>query len=177
MLKKDKLIIGVSLFIAGVVIFMRQLVYNPTPSLQRGYYFSYPAFSYAVNDIVVFCINDRTQVSVMHELKLPHVSGACLYDAPYLMKRVAAVANDDVYITDGGVIINGSMARNSNPLDGYGKLVFPKLHPNKFHLREHEFFVLGQTGHSYDSRYFGIIKDDQIFWKAKLILAMDKQIL
>ena len=85
------LLIGIGLLIT---ILCNQVVFNPTISLLRGYYFTYPAFNYALGDIVLFCVNDVPQVAIMHSLGLPYSEDQCAYRMPYLMKKVIAVPGD-----------------------------------------------------------------------------------
>ncbi|MBP9742100.1 MAG: S26 family signal peptidase [Burkholderiales bacterium] len=156
---------------------MNQIVYNPTISLTKGYYFTYRASSYKVGDIVLFCVGDITQARVMHKLGLPYINGECVHNTPYLMKRIVAMANDVVEITALGILVNGHLLPNSIPLLNYRMVKLPRIRMKKVKLKMDEFLVMGQTAHSYDSRYFGIIKEAQIYHEAYLLLALNSPIL
>lgn len=77
-------------------------------------------------------------------------------------KRLAAAPGDEVEITkEGKLIINGIMQRPSMPL-----LEKIKADPSKYAykrtLDKDEYFFLGDTVTSYDSRYWGVVHQHQI---------------
>ena len=171
-----KFIVGSVVGAIFLGVLMHHVVYNPTKSVTRGYYFIYPSIQYNVNDLVLICLQDKKQAVIMHALKLPYISGECRYEMPYLLKQIVAKSQDIIEITPRGVLINGELRLNSVALREYNHAQFSSLDKRKFVLGNDEFFVLGQTTHSYDSRYFGIIKGGQIYEKALLLLAADKPI-
>lgn len=175
----DKIKLGIWILgLAGIISYMmNQIVYNPTISLTKGYYFTYTASSYKVNDIVLFCVADITQARVMHKLGLPYINGECTHGTPYLMKRIVAMANDVIEITPLGILVNGHLLPSSIALLNYGMVEFPRIRVKKFKLKAHEFLLMGQTAHSYDSRYFGVVKEGQIYRHAYLLFALNSPIL
>ena len=83
------------------------------------------------------------------------------------MKYIIAQKNDTVEISaTQGVMVNGRVILHSIALNEYNGIYLHPLQPQKVKLRLHEFFVLGLSSHSYDSRYFGIINTNQIYRKA-----------
>ncbi len=159
-----------------VVILSRQVVFNPTTSVARGYYFTYPVLNYTVNDLVLLCVNNQVQLSIMHQLHLPYTTNACLNNAPFLMKYIVASANDVVEVTPSGILVNGRFQENSKGIKQYKNISLPTMPLGKFKLAPDEFFVLGKSSHSYDSRYFGIIKKTQIVAKARLLFLRERLI-
>lgn len=161
------LMIGISLLIT---ILSNQVVFNPTISLERGYYFTYPALMYKVGDIVLFCVNDARQVASMHSLGLPYTDDECNYHTPYLMKQIVAASGDWVQINESGVSVNGSLYSKSKVVFKHGRLQIKLPQYAKFKLKFGQYFVLGVSSHSYDSRYFGVVDVLQIYRKAFLLL-------
>ena len=70
-----------------------------------------------------------------------------------LIKRVAAVARDDVCAFDGAVIVNGEIVARQRKVDRAGRSL-PRWNECR-ELVQGEFFLLGDAPDSFDSRYFG----------------------
>lgn len=153
-----------------VIFFSSQVVFNPTISLMRGYYFTYPALTYTIGDIVLFCVNDVQQAANMHSLGLPYTDDQCNYRTPYLMKQIVAASGDWVQINESGVAINGYLYPKSKVVFKHGGVQIKLPQYTKFKLQFGQYFVLGVSSHSYDSRYFGVVDVLQIYRKAFLVL-------
>lgn len=166
------------MLIAAVIYFIVQAIYfNPTISEVRGYYFTYPALDYKIGDIVLICVWDSNRLETMHKLKLPYVDNACPYRTPHLMKRIVGVAGDIVTINVNGIYINGNLLPNSQAQTEFKHIQLKPLGYSNFKLKANEYFVLGMTIHSYDSRYFGVIDKAQLHRRAVLIWPKDKPLL
>jgi type IV secretory pathway protease TraF len=77
-----------------------------------------------------------------------------------LMKHVAAVASDTVRVTREGSYINGRLWPNSGiPSDTHGYQPFPF---GTYKLQPRQYWVLGSSPDSWDSRWIGPIPDDLI---------------
>ena len=70
-----------------------------------------------------------------------------------LIKRVAAVAGDDVCTFDGAIIVNGEIVARQRRADRAGRSL-PRWNECR-ELVQGEFFLLGDAPDSFDSRYFG----------------------
>ncbi len=159
-----------------VMLLQQQIIFNPTISLQRGYYFTYPAYNLNIHDLVLFCVSDQQHLAVMHRLGLPYTKDSCPLSTPYLIKQIVAINNDLVEVSESGVAVNGYLYPNSKSLSHYKQIQLLPLSNGEYKLKAGEYFVLGQTVHSYDSRYFGVIKSDQIYRMAHLIFISNKLI-
>jgi signal peptidase I len=148
---------------------VQSIYFNPTISETKGYYLTYPNQEYHKGDIVLLCVVNQKQLQILHRLKLPYSQEACPYNAPYLLKRIVATAGDQVMISEAGIVINGSLYPHSVGLTKYKDILLSPLSSGSFSLKADEYFMLGQTPHSYDSRYFGPISKQQIYRKAILI--------
>ncbi len=163
-----------SLVILGLVlttmkVLSKQITFNYTISEPVGYYFVIQLNNYLVQDKVLVCVVSSKHLSSMHKLGLPYQKLECPNDAPYLLKTIVAKEGDKVEISKSGVLINGELFKSSKAfLTDKGINLYP-MSLQKFILAKDEFFVLGDTLNSYDSRYFGIIRKNQVYGKAILV--------
>ena len=133
----------------------KYLIYNPTKSEKQGYYIKIKADDIGYLKIYQISI-PSTHIDMLHKLGLPtHIHS--------LLKTVVAKSQDVINVTSKGVLINNQLYPNSR-----GKLVARGviLHPIPigYHhvLKENEYWVMGRTENSFDSRYFGVITQSQI---------------
>ena len=83
--------------------------------------------------------------------------GICLGGAAPIGKIVLATAGDSVQVTDTGLVVNGTPARNSKRLahDGAGRPL-PRLHDGTYVVaRDQVWLYSPYSTRSFDSRYFG----------------------
>ena len=157
--------------LSGGLIFMKRVfIYNPSISLIKGYYFTYPIVA-KVHDIVLLCVWDASHTHVMHQLGLPYKSGECPQKTPYLLKQIVATEGDEVSVDEEGVKINNHLYKNSRVVQNLRQINLLPIGFGSFKLKHNEYFVLGVTPYSYDSRYFGVITRAQIYRGARLVYA------
>ena len=77
-----------------------------------------------------------------------------------LIKRVAAVAGDDVRAFDGAVTVNGEIVARRRKADRAGRSL-PRWNECR-ELVQGEFFLLGDAPDSFDSRYFGPVTSARV---------------
>ena len=148
---------------------------NISISEPLGYYLALPGVPVGKGDLVLTCITNKGYKSALNALGMKDVTGQCDTGMPYLIKRVAAAKGDKVEITAAGVLINGILFLNSKQFtEGRGVKLFPLPIGYSHVLAADEYFMLGQSPHSVDSRYFGIIKKNDIFRRAFLIYKTGK---
>jgi conjugative transfer signal peptidase TraF len=148
---------------------------NISISEPLGYYLALPGIPVTRGDLVLTCITNKSYKKVFNALGMKDVSGQCDTGMPYLIKRVAAAKGDKVEITIAGVLINGVLFLNSKQFaEGRGVRLYPLPIGYSHVLGEDEYFMLGQSPHSVDSRYFGIVKKNDIFRRAFLIFKTGK---
>jgi type IV secretory pathway protease TraF len=87
------------------------------------------------------------------------VSGAPERGVP-LIKRIAAVAGDDVCAFNGAIIVNGEIVARQRKADRAGRSL-PRWNECR-ELVQGEFFLLGDAPDSFDSRYFGPVPSAQV---------------
>ncbi len=154
--------------------------YNPTKSLAVGHYFTYKNSHYIHNDIVLFCLDTNKHLQYLKDLELLHlpyisdnaipIKNICNNEFTYLLKHIVASSGDIVEIKQSRVFINNKIVAHSL----IKKIVVHNnktinLHSNnilKVRLKSNQYFVMGNSDDSYDSRYFGIIDNTNIYRKA-----------
>ena len=77
-----------------------------------------------------------------------------------LIKRIAAVAGDDVCAFDGAIIVNGEIVARQRKVDRAGRSL-PRWNGCR-ELVQGEFFLLGEALDSFDSRYFGSVPSARV---------------
>ncbi|MBA5775566.1 conjugative transfer signal peptidase TraF [Stappia sp. F7233] len=77
-----------------------------------------------------------------------------------LIKRIAAVAGDDVCAFDGAIIVNGEIVARQLKVDRAGRSL-PRWNECR-ELVQGEFFLLGEAPDSFDSRYFGPVTSARV---------------
>jgi signal peptidase I len=87
---------------------------------------------------------------------------------PYLVKRVVAIAGDEVRIQQGTLYINGSITA-----ENYTDSLIEDGRLGPYTVPEGSLFVMGDNRHrhaSYDSRSFGAVSVDKVEGRAELIV-------
>lgn len=77
-----------------------------------------------------------------------------------LIKRIAAVAGDDVCAFSGAIIVNGEIVVRQRKADRAGRSL-PRWNECR-ELVQGEFFLLGDAPDSFDSRYFGPVTSARV---------------
>ena len=142
---------------------------NITNSEPLGYYFVWNKPKYNTHDLVLVCVNERLYSNVLHQLGVPKISGECKNNMPFLLKKIVAQSGDTIVVTTDGIYINSALYKNSKAIAQYHGI---NLYPQKdrvFKLKKDEFFLMGETPTSYDSRYIGVVKLSQIYKRAVFI--------
>ena len=170
-MKRNKKFFFICIYL--IIIFMlinNGIYYNPSKSMKVGYYIR--EFNTTLNngDIVLICVIDIRQQKKMFELGLPHAKTQCSNGVPYLLKKIFAKENDLLQVNRLGIWVNRDLIPNTKILGSYkSHRLYSMLPMGLYRLKKGEFIVLGLSTHSYDSRYFGVIKRSQIYSKVRFI--------
>lgn len=167
----------ISLIILGIIYIISRYVYfNPTNSEIKGYYLVYKPITYVKNDLVLVCIRDPQSIEVLYKFKLPRTKKEKC-ELPFLLKKVAAKFGDKIEITNMGIKINDVLLANTEALRQVRGISLNRLTiGTKYILNKNEYFLLGEGSNSYDSRYFGVVKKDDLRYKAILLWQRDRTI-
>ncbi|MDQ5921643.1 MAG: hypothetical protein QG673_1702 [Pseudomonadota bacterium] len=171
MIKSIK-IIGLSLLILTFVAqLLQNIIYkNISISEPLGYYLAIPGMPIHNGDLVLTCLTNKHYKHVFNELGMKDVSGQCANGMMYLIKRIVAATGDKLEVTASGILINGILYKNSKQFaEGRGIKLYPLALGYSRILKEDEFFMLGNSTNSVDSRYFGVINKTDIYRRAILI--------
>ncbi len=140
---------------------------------------SYSIFGYELllDPQVTPCLGNY-HVFLMRRMKredaLPHAGEVWAFYPPengfyprdqLMVKIVGGVPGDEIVIAQGGVFINGTlMARGYKAADNLG--VSQKLFYRSHVLAPGEYFMLGTSDTSFDSRYFGRVHETKLVGRA-----------
>ena len=173
---KSLKIIGLNLLLLFVAVKLgKNIVYrNISISEPLGYYLALPGLPIAKGDLVLTCISNGRYTHVFNALGMKNVTGQCANGLPYLIKQIAAAKGDKVDVTTAGITINGALQANSKQFShGRGVNLYPLPIGYSHVLTADEYFMLGQSSHSLDSRYFGIVKKNDVYRRAILIYELN----
>jgi conjugative transfer signal peptidase TraF len=151
---------GPAILLAAWIAYLCGARINRTHSLPKGLYWVV-AKTPERGDIVTFWPDDSAPFRIARErgyiipgqYKSRNGEG---YDL--MMKKLLALPGDVVSFTDAGVIVNGSLIPNTQPLDrdNIGDPL-PVLRLDNYQLRDHEaLFLSDHLPRSFDARYFGV---------------------
>jgi type IV secretory pathway protease TraF len=75
-----------------------------------------------------------------------------------------------VQVTESGLLINGVYQKNSTQFaEADGVKLYPLPVGWKYTLKQGDYFLMGQSLHSIDSRYFGVVNKSLIYRRVILI--------
>jgi conjugative transfer signal peptidase TraF len=163
MKRRFQVIVGfiLSAFLLCGLAYAVGLRLNTTPSIPVGVYqLTHDALTKGA--YVYFC-PPRSPVFEMAKERGYISAGFCPGGYGHLMKKILATQNDVVTIGKAGVQINGQLLPLSIPLraDGAGRLL-PKYVVSKTLDSAEVLFMADNNDYSFDGRYFGAIKREQI---------------
>lgn len=136
---------------------------NITASIPLGIYRTVPSAGPVVGDLVLACPLD-SPVFVQAKARGYLGAGPCQNGMSPLMKRLEAIGGDLVAFTDSGVIVNGELVPNSEPLVvDQGGRPLPALRSRQAPVPSGQALLMGiDSPKSFDGRYYGLIPATQI---------------
>jgi conjugative transfer signal peptidase TraF len=152
---------GVALLATALFPPPPRLVWNASASAPVGLYQVSPHTMPEAGDMVVARIPDAYRRLAATRRYLPA-------NVP-LVKRVVAVAGDDVCAIGDRIYVGDRFVARRHPVDGAGRHM-PSW-PGCIRLRGRQLFVLMDGPDSFDGRYFGVTEAAEIVGKADLIWA------
>jgi len=146
------------------ILLLSQLGYrlNPSDSIPIGLY-KISGSSGFKNKYVIFCPDNRDEFK--RAVERGYISkGFCQSGFGYMMKKVVAIEGDIISVTDKGVIVNNKIQSYSTPLtkDGANRAL-NQWRINDYQLKHNELLTMtDQDKWSFDGRYYGLIKTNQV---------------
>lgn len=132
---------------------------NVSASIPYGIYKRVDKFPQK-NDYILFCLEDElAKLSVERRYT---TTGNCSFQSAPIGKKVVAAQGDLVKISKEGIEVNGMLLSKTRP-STYDLLErkMPEYKMNRY-LDNGEYIVASTKENSYDSRYFGIVRGEQI---------------
>lgn len=170
-LLKPLALVALFLFLVHIVMKYVYLADNPTHSEPVGQYILFPA-PLQKNHLYQICLDradKRQYLELMGKLGLAP-SSICGNGFVPLLKTIVAISGDEVRITESGILVDNKLLPNSKTETTYNSLNLLPLKTGYTHVLLHdEYWLYGGNDHSYDSRYFGIVKSNEIGNRAVLI--------
>jgi conjugative transfer signal peptidase TraF len=153
--------VALGLFIGSIFIPPAPLfVWNASPSAPVGLYLIGSPFNLRPGQMVALWFAPELRKLAAERRYLPANIPA--------IKRVVAVAGDDVCAEDSRITVNGNWIADRQRVDGKGRAM-PWWEGCKL-LAQGQIFVLNEeAANSFDGRYVGIIRVRDVIGKARLI--------
>lgn len=153
------MIIGITFF--SIVFCIKRIMYNVTDSMTKGIYVKKIISDYRKGDIVIFLMDKKYLKFVESSLRKNKT------EKLYLLKRIVAVEGDTVETRkDGIVLINGEKKGKIFKIKG----LTDKIEDKRYVLKKNEYYVMGDTETSFDSRYLGILRKKDFKSEVKLLI-------
>ena len=153
------MIIGITFF--SIVFCIKRIMYNVTDSMTKGIYVKKIISDYRKGDIVIFLMDKKYLKFVESSLRKNKT------EKLYLLKRIVAVEGDTVETRkDGIVLINGEKKGKIFKIKG----LTDKIENTRYILKKDEYYVMGDTETSFDSRYLGILRKKDFKSEVKLLI-------
>lgn len=165
-LRKTSFVVCLLLLIFGCIFGLRALIskyimQNDTDSEPIGFY--------------LVTEPDKIQVGKLYAVSIPDdyfiIAKKLGYHADGLfLKKIVASEGDIVRIGSSGVYINNELLPNSQAQESARNIALKPIEWGYYHVLESgEYWTYGEGKTSYDSRYYGIIKHDEVIYSAKYL--------
>lgn len=138
-----------------------RLVWNASASAPIGLYWVQPGTDIEPGDMVIARLPQGIRQLASRRRYLPA-------NVP-LVKRVVAVAGDQVCALKQEIFLNGRPVAGRRTVDGMGRPM--PAWSGCVRLRERQFFLLMDAPASFDGRYFGVTDGADVIGKARLLWA------
>ena len=154
----------IGIMAAGITAYFwlqSRIVVNDTISLPTGIYFRLP-------------IIGKPTIGNTYEIKISDNRVAIANNFGYhanagtFEKRLVAGFGDHLRINQSGVYVNGQYIAAQGIKSAKGIALYP-IESIDYQLQANEYFFLGDSPHSYDSRYFGVVNIKQIMYRTVLL--------
>ncbi|MGN1281112.1 MAG: conjugative transfer signal peptidase TraF [Succinivibrio sp.] len=139
---------------------------NTSESIPKGLY-RLSGESISKDSYILFCLDDKHSQFALKRGYLH--TGKCENGSSPIGKKVIGQRGDHVSIDESGIWINGIYISKSSPLRHDLKDRRLDYEVLDIHLLDGEYIVASEYENSYDSRYFGIIRKEQVIGTIKRI--------
>lgn len=158
-----------SLLALGTAVVLGSALFPPAPRIVWNASASAPIGLYAVAPDALPEPGDMVIARVPKAFRRLAATRHYLPENVPLVKRVAAVAGDEVCALNREIFVNGHPVAKRRTVDGAGRAM--PLWRGCVRLRGHQLFLLMDAPDSFDGRYFGVTEGEDVVGKARLLWA------
>ncbi len=155
-----KLIILLLIFFS-ITFCLSRITYNVTDSLTKGIYLKKLFPDYKKGDLVLFIMDKKYSKYIENFPNKDKMKNI------YLLKRIEAVEGDIIETrSDGTLLINGRIRGKILRIKG----ITDNIENTRYILKKDEYYLMGDTKESFDSRYLGIFNRKDFKYEMKLLI-------
>ncbi len=143
---------------------------NLSSSIQEGLYLANFTSKIKKGDIGIICVPSQLYANIAINSGLPISFFTCQYSTTPMLKHIVGQHGDSIKVTNNGIVVNGQLMKHSKPVPWLRAYALPvNMSSTAIKLSKDEYFVLGETDNSFDSRYFGVLSKEYILGNAILL--------
>ncbi len=159
------------IFIIALCVYHFDIQINTTSSIPIGIY----TLDRSKDNLdkartILFCLNNEYSEIAKTRGYLP--VGKCKSGLSPIGKHIVAAADDFVEITKEGIYVNGYLLPDTRPMTYDSNSLELKHSKLKRRLNKNEFLVASLKKDSFDSRYYGIVKREEILGVLKELVVI-----
>ncbi len=171
MINLKNIALSVICFMVLFILTKISILENVSASLPLGTYLSVPYVVLTKNNYYELCITDNQYVDIMAKLGLSKIN-RCDNGYSSILKELVGVPGDVISITKNGVLINNKLILDSSSVSEIRSINLYPQQIGSFVLKSNEYWFMGESKNSYDSRYFGKVTMQEI--KSEVFLLWKK---
>lgn len=157
----NKILLSIILLLGIGYYSSKNLLINESDSITTGIYRKTLFNNFSKGNYVMFLPEDKFQ-KYIGKISLNKRNGKKII----LLKKIAASEGDEIEVNNFILYINGEEKGKLLKLKG-----LTEISPSyKKILKKDEFFLLGETANSFDSRYFGTVQRKELISQVKLLI-------
>ena len=157
----NKILLSIILLLGIGYYSSKNLLINESDSITTGIYRKTLFNNFSKGNYVMFLPKDKFQ-KYIGKIPLNKRNGKKII----LLKKIAASEGDEIEVNNFILYINGEEKGKLLKLKG-----LTEISPSyKKILKKNEFFLLGETANSFDSRYFGTVQRKELISQVKLLI-------
>lgn len=127
-------------------------------------------YQYSLNDYVSYCLTDKIALESAISYGLPSKGGICKNGSYPLLKHICGLPNQVIQYKNDKFFIESNII-NNNFIQN--KKIIHKVDWNNYpdyKIPENSYFICGENLMSFDSRYYGAVKREDIIGKSYRII-------
>ena len=149
------------LIFSSITFCFSRMTYNVTGSLTKGIYLKKLFPDYKKGDLVLFIMDKKYSKYIENFPNKDKMKNI------YLLKRIDGVEGDIIETrSDGTLLINGKIRGKILRIRG----ITDNIENTKYILKKDEYYLMGDTKESFDSRYLGIFNRKDFKYEMKLLI-------